>query len=205
MEARKTLTHINSRPFPSTVIRLPEGQSKHLPTNICEDKRRDALVPWTDRSISNVVDGGGAVVVANDQSGERVWEEFGWQVQEHNSHIGDIELMAIAGALEAAIRNVRKQSDAGIRSVTIFSDSIEAISRYSNIRYFPKSCIDSLVRQRAQELVELCIRLSLIWVRSHGGVERNHRAHSVAKNVATIPRSVDGIVDFGFHHESPVP
>lgn len=50
----------------------------------------------------------------------------------HHGRTGDVELIAIVGALEAAISIVSQQSKSHIRRVAIFSDSRdEAIPRCS--------------------------------------------------------------------------
>ncbi|KAJ0130394.1 Uncharacterized protein HZ326_26497, partial [Fusarium oxysporum f. sp. albedinis] len=121
--------------------------------------------------------------------------DAGWQVKGHNAHIGDVEVMNITGALEAAISVVSQQPTSSIR------------------RYFPIPPLDSLVRQRSHELVRLGVALSLIWAPGHSGVKRNCQTHATAKRMAkldrpdlcqsivSIPRSMDDVVDFGFHHE----
>ncbi|KAF5582981.1 tick transposon [Fusarium pseudocircinatum] len=203
----------------STVLLKSRCQAHHLATDAWQDKRLDVLALWTDGSI-NAFDGGAAVVFMDKSLGweQAIPKEIGWQVKGHHGQSGDVELMAIAGALEAAISIVSQQSNSHIRRVAIFSDSgVEAIPRCSEIWHFPIPPIDSLVRQRSHELVRLGVALSLIWVPGHSGIEGNSRAHNIAhrmakldrqdlcQGVVSIPRSTDDVVDFGFHHESVTP
>ncbi|KAF5677145.1 hypothetical protein FDENT_9283 [Fusarium denticulatum] len=184
-----------------------------------QDKSLDVLTLWTDGSI-NVFDGGAAIVFMDKSLGweQAITKEIGWQVKGHHGRTGDVKLMAIAGALEAAIAIVPQQSNSHIRRVAIFSDSgAEAIPRCSEIWHFPIPPIASLVRQRSHELVRLGVALSLIWAPGHSGIEGNYRAHNIAhcmakldrqdlcQGIVSIPRSTDDVVDFGFHHESGTP
>ncbi|KAF5724076.1 reverse transcriptase [Fusarium mundagurra] len=210
------LEEIDTERFAGSTVLL---KSRCQATDAWQDKSLDVLTLWTDGSI-NTFDGGAAVVFMDKSLGweKAIPKEIGWQVKGHHGRTGDVELMAIAGALEAAISIVSQQSNSHLRRVAIFSDSgAEAIPRCSEIRHFPIPPLDSLVRRRSHELVRLGVALSLIWVPGHSGIEGNHRAHNIAHRMAkldrqdlcqgivSIPRSMDDIVDFGFHHESVTP
>ncbi|KAF5531997.1 reverse transcriptase [Fusarium mexicanum] len=198
-----------------TVSLKSRCQAHRLATDAWQDQSLDVLALWTDGSV-NAFDGGAAVVFMDKSLGweQAIPREIGWQVKGHHGRTGDVELMAIAGALEAAIFIISQQSNSHIRRVAIFSDSgAEAIPRCSEIRHFPIPPLDSLVRRRSHELVQLGVALSLNWVPGHSGIEGNHRAHSIAhrmakldrqelcQSIVSIPRSMDDVVDFGFHHE----
>ncbi|RBA09118.1 hypothetical protein FPRO05_06255 [Fusarium proliferatum] len=199
----------------STVSLKSRCQAHHLATDAWQDKSLDVLILWTDGSV-NMFDGGAAAVLMDQSLGweQAVLKEIGWQVKGHHGRTGDVELIAIVGALEAAISIVSQQSKSHIRRVAIFSDSRdEAIPRCSEIRHFPTPPLDSLVRQRSHELAQLGVALSLIWFPGHSGIEGNYRAHNIAhrmakldpqdlcQSIVSIPRSMDDVVDFGFHHE----
>ncbi|KAH7267059.1 uncharacterized protein BKA55DRAFT_684323 [Fusarium redolens] len=214
--AKVTLADIDMETFAGAVVSLKgKCQANCLAATSCRDEGLNVLALWADGSITNIANGGAAVVFMDKSLGreETIWKEIGWQVKGHNAHIGDVEAMAIAGALETAIFIVSQQSTSRIRKVAIFSDSTEAISRCSEIWYFPIPPLDSLVRRRSHELARLGVALSLIWVPAHSGVEGNYRAHAIAKSMGkldcpdlcqstvSIPRSMDDVVDFGFHRE----
>ncbi|KAF4945523.1 hypothetical protein FGADI_11886 [Fusarium gaditjirri] len=210
------LAEIDTETFAGAIMALKaKCQARSLAVDAGRDESLDVLTLWTDGSIANVVNGDGAVVFRDKSLGREktIWKEIGWQVKGHNAHIGDIEVLAIIGALEAAIFAASQQPTSRIGSVSIFSDLREAISRCSEIWYFPIPPLDSLVRQLSQELVRLGVALSLIWVPGHNGIEGNCRDHAIAKRMAeldrpdlcqsnvSIPRSMDVVVDFGFNRE----
>ncbi|VTT66529.1 unnamed protein product [Fusarium fujikuroi] len=213
---RAPLAEIDTERFAGSTVSLKSRcRAHHLATDAWQDKSLDLLILWTDGSV-NMFDGGAAVVLMDTSLGweQAVLKEIGWQVKGHHGRTGDVELIAIVGALEAAISIVSQQSKSHIRRVAIFSDSRdEAIPRCSEIRHFPIPPLDSLVRQRSHELVQLGVALSLIWVPCHSGIEGNYRAHYIAhrmakldpqdlcQSIVSIPRSMDDVVDFGFHHE----
>ncbi|KAF5571754.1 hypothetical protein FPHYL_194 [Fusarium phyllophilum] len=214
------LAEIDTESFAGSIVTLKSKcQAHRLATDTWQDKSLDVLALWTDGSI--IAYDGGAAVVFMDKSFRcelAIPKEIGWQVKGHHGRTGDVELIAIAGALEVAISIVSQQSNSHIRRVAIFSDSgAEAIPRCSEIRHFPIPPIDSLVRQRSHELVRLGVALSLVWVPGHSGIEGNCRAHNIAHRMAkldhqdlcqgivSIPRSMDDVVDFGFNYEPVTP
>ncbi|KAF4963958.1 hypothetical protein FSARC_8093 [Fusarium sarcochroum] len=221
-----TLMHrdIDTKLFPGNVVQLPKYQAKYLVVNICNCDDEDILALWTDGSVDapgQSPQQAGAAVVYRDRATEnephrRVWKEIGWRVDGHNSHAGDVELVAIAGALEVAIAEVSGQPTANIHSVAIFSDSQEAIQRCSATCYLPIPPLERLAQQRAQQLVDLGINLFLVLVPGHSGVEGNSRAHIAAKSVAklsrpdlcrgsvSVPRTMDDMEDFVLCYESPI-
>ncbi|KAH6963923.1 hypothetical protein DER45DRAFT_535142 [Fusarium avenaceum] len=185
---------MDMKPFPGRVFQMPRYESKHFCSQLYECKDPDVLTLWTDGSMSGDGELAGAAVAyrdmaAEDKSRGRDWKDIAWKVDGYSGHIGCIELSAIAGALDTAITKVSQETASPIRSVFICSDSLEAIGRCQNISRIQLPPLDSLVHQRAQELVALGVSLSIVWSPGHSGIQGNIRAHIAAGAVTKSGRS----------------
>ncbi|CAJ0553829.1 Ff.00g123410.m01.CDS01 [Fusarium sp. VM40] len=185
---------MDMKPFPGRVFQLPRYESKHFSSQLCECKDPDILTLWTDGSMSGDGELAGAAVAyrdmaAEDKSRGRHWKDVAWKIDGYSGHIGCIELSAIAGALDIAITKVSQETVSPIHSVFICSDSLEAIGRCQNISRIQLPPLDSLVHQRAQELVALGVSLSIVWSPGHSGIQGNIRAHIAAGAVTKSGRS----------------
>ncbi|KIL90792.1 hypothetical protein FAVG1_05487 [Fusarium avenaceum] len=185
---------MDMKPFPGRVFQMPRYESKHFCSQLYECKDPDILTLWTDGSMSGDGELAGAAVAyrdmaAEDKSRGRDWKDIAWKVDGYSGHIGCIELSAIAGALDIAITKVSQETASPIRSVFICSDSLEAIGRCQNISRIQLPPLDSLVHQRAQELVALGVSLSIVWSPGHSGIQGNIRAHIAARAVTKSGRS----------------
>ncbi|KAF4967374.1 hypothetical protein FZEAL_10541 [Fusarium zealandicum] len=200
--------------FPGTIIQLARGEAQNFARAETKENTKESLLFFTDGSL---FPGAGKLAGASAvYKNGHAWMEMAWGVTGHGNSIENIELLAIAGALEMAVNKIRNQRIRAIKTVKIFSDCLYAIRKCDIRPGLSVAPLVYVIQKRAQELVSLGAELSLAWVPAHCGIEGNELADQAAKRVArmawgpergtiSVPRTAGDVPTFSLCNRTSKP